>query len=150
MGSFVPFSSIRITLYSITFSQDWINWTTGLVKFDNATCKYRNCQRNRVCWNDEEKGKFLSGITQKVVLFSPLVGGLTDPLGSIAVLSLTLTCLFNKVTILENNNNQRRVTIAASFSLTPLLTKYTVYSTWISNKFMYYNKCCIRRREARF
>ena len=74
MGSFVPFSSIRITLYSITFSQDWINWTTGLVKFDNATCKYRNCQRNRVCWNDEEKRKFLSGITQKVVLFSPLVG----------------------------------------------------------------------------
>ena len=35
--------------------------------------------------------------------------GLTEPLGSIAVSSLTLTFLFNKVTILENNNTKRRV-----------------------------------------
>ena len=149
MGSFVPFSSIRITLYSITFSQDWINWTTGLVKFDNATCKYRNCQRNRVCWNDEEKGKFLSGITQKVVLFSRLVGFIwSTGIDSGIKFDTNFPSIkwpYWKIIIIKEG-----FTIAAPFSLTPLLTKYTVYSTWISNKFMYYNKCCIRRREAHF
>ena len=38
------------------------------------SCKYRNCQYNKVCWNNEEKRKFLSGITQNVMLFFRLVG----------------------------------------------------------------------------
>ena len=78
MGSFVPFSSIRITLYSINFWQDCIielySSIRRLVKSDSGTCKYRNCQYNKVCWNNEEKRKFLSGITQNVMLFSRLVG----------------------------------------------------------------------------
>ena len=52
--------------------------------------------------------------------------GLTDPLGSIAVLSLTLTCLFNEVTILENNNNQRRVYYCSPLFLNT--SPYKIYS----------------------